>query len=227
MIPEPLPEYVPSPIGGLDWDDPDMPSTPAFYAESVAFIYETIQGAQRDTGFSAVGFIVGVRSRIRSTHRYYYLVTNEHVVRELDTVVVRINGIPQIQIPVHCQGSSVTDKKLDLAIAALPEDSETSFAFVSEEVSIKPETISQLKIGYGTDVFMVSRVVRNKVRYLRRNIAVLRFGNIALPPAVEEPFYLVEMRSIPGHSGSPVFGIRRALYLERHETKKKISRQCF
>jgi hypothetical protein len=51
---------------------------------------------------------------------------------------------------------------------------------------------------------MVSRVARHGMHYLTKNISILRFGNIAMPPAYEEPFYLVEMRSIAGHSGSPV-----------------------
>ncbi len=43
------------------------------------------------------------------------------------------------------------------------------------------------------------------MRYLTRNVSVMRFGNIALVPQCEEPFFLTEMRSISGHSGSPVF----------------------
>src|ERR1700684_2892465 len=75
-----------------------MLSAPSFYADSIAFIYQTIDGAKRDSGFSAVGFIVSVRSAVRSTERYYYLVTNDHVIDEFDSVVVRINGLPLFKI---------------------------------------------------------------------------------------------------------------------------------
>ena len=170
----------------------------------IVFIYETLEGARNDTGFSAVGFIASVSSRIRSMHRYYYLVTNEHVVRDFEIVIIRINGVLGFKFLSIPKTKFQTDRKLDLAIVALPEDSETSFLSISEDASITPEKINKLKIGYGTDVFMVSRIVRSGVNYLKRNLAVLRFGNIALPPAFEEPFYLVEMRSIAGHSGSPV-----------------------
>ncbi len=182
-----------------------MPSTPGLYAASIAFIYGTPEGARKDRGFAAVGLIASVRSRIRSTQRYYYLVTNEHVVRDLDPIAVRLNSVFGFRFLSIPKGKFQIDKSLDLAITALPEDSETSFASISEVVSLKPESVSQLKIGYGTDVFMVSRVVRKDVRYLQKNIAVLRFGNIAMPPLYEEPFYLVEMRSVGGHGGSPVF----------------------
>jgi hypothetical protein len=209
----------------LDWDDLDMPSTPGFYAQSIVFIYRTLEGAQKDTGFCAVGFIVGVRSCIRSTHRYYYLITNEHVVREFDTITVRINGVLGFRFLQIQKRNFQTDKNLDLAITALPEDSQTTFTFISEDVSVKPEIANQLKIGYGTDVFMVSRVVRPDIPYLNRNLAVLRFGNIAMPPAFEEPFYLTEMRSIAGHSGSPVF-VYPTPFIFGSPRKKKGRRFC-
>lgn len=198
------PDLLGSRLIDPDWDDLDMPSTPAFYAYSVVFIYETIEGAHRDTGFSAVGFIASVQSRVRPSHRYYYIVTNEHIVRGLDRVPIRINApisFVYLEIP---RTKFQVDKDLDLAIAALPENPFTTFVSISEGASVTLENVDKLKIGYGTDVFMVSRVVRQGVRYLNRNLAVLRFGNIALPPALEECFYLVEMRSVPGHSGSPV-----------------------
>jgi hypothetical protein len=198
-----------------------MPSTPPLYAASVVFIYETLEGARGDAGFSAVGFIASVRSRIRPTHRYYYLVTNEHVVRESDRVAVRINAAVSflcLEIP---KGKFQTDKSLDLAIAALPDNQMTSFVSISEEASVTAENVNKLKIGYGTDVFMVSRIVRQGVRYLHKNIAVLRFGNIALPPMYEEPFYLVEMRSIAGHSGSPVLAYPTPFIFGTPRTKEE------
>jgi hypothetical protein len=57
----------------------------------------------------------------------------------------------------------------------------------------------------GDDIFMVSRIVRRGVHYEKENLTVLRFGNVSLCPKHEEPFFIAEMRSIAGHSGSPVF----------------------
>ena|SRR5579872_5594788 len=183
----------------------DLPSTPHLYARSVAFIYRNVEGARKDVGFCAVGLIAAMRSAVESMHRYYYLVTNEHVVHGMGKVTVRLNGIFGLKVLTIPEGKFQTDKYLDLAIAALPEDSETSFTSASKEASVNAERIDKLKIGYGTDVFMVSRVVRRDMHYLQWNVSVMRFGNIALVPQCEEKFYLVEMRSISGHSGSPVF----------------------
>jgi hypothetical protein len=182
-----------------------MPSTP-YYAESLAFIYRNVVGARNDTGFVAVGFMAGVESSVQSTHRYYYVVTNEHVVRDLQTVVVRLNAFPfGFKVVSFAQAEFQQDAKLDLAIAALPEIEEASFAFITKASSVVPESLNRLKIGYGTDVFMPSRVARANMQYRTRNVSVIRYGNIALIPQCEEPFYFVELRSVAGHSGSPVF----------------------
>jgi hypothetical protein len=69
------------------------------------------------------------------------------------------------------------------------------------------------KTGPGDDVFMVGRFVNHEGR--QRNTPSVRFGNISMLP--DEPVahqsntpreqisFAVEMRSIPGYSGSPVF----------------------
>jgi len=183
-----------------------VPSTPSLYADSIAFIYKTTQGAQRDADFFAVGFMASIRSAVRVAHRYYYLVTNEHVVRDMDNVIVRVNSIPDgFKVLTIPKGKFQTDRDLDLAVAALPEDSETAFSFSSKETAVSSEDLARLKLGYVTDVFMVSRIARRNMHYLKINVSVMRFGNVALIPQCEERFYLVEMRSIAGHSGSPVF----------------------
>jgi hypothetical protein len=68
----------------------------------------------------------------------------------------------------------------------------------------------ELRIGLGDDLFMVGRFINHDGK--ERNIPVLRFGTIAMMP--EEPIvadnkeqdsFLIEIRTIPGFSGSPVF----------------------
>ena len=183
-----------------------MPSTPTHYAESLAFIYRSIAGTRNDSGFVAVGFVVAIESSVQNTYRYYYVVTNRHVIRDLQRVVVRLKAFPfGFKIVSFAQAEFQRDAKLDVAIAALPEVEEASFAFLTKATALAPESLERLKIGYGTDVFMPSRVVRANMQYRQRNVSVIRYGNIALIPQCEEPFYLVEMRSVAGHSGSPVF----------------------
>jgi len=63
----------------------------------------------------------------------------------------------------------------------------------------------KLVIGQGDDLFMLSRIVGQKTRYKTSNLVTMRFGNIALCPEHEERCFIAEMRSIAGHSVSPVF----------------------
>ena len=72
-----------------------------------------------------------------------------------------------------------------------------------DEQLVMQEDLQRLRIGLGSDVFMVCRTGQTG-RGTRRNLCGLRFGNISLLPQDEEKFYLVEMRSVSGHSGSPV-----------------------
>ena len=181
-----------------------MPSTPAYYTYSVAFIYATKADAQKDRGFLAVGLITTVPSSVPG-HRHYYLVTNEHVVRGYDSLAVRLNsdtGCKAVTIPVS---KFEIAKAIDLAIATLPDGPEFQWCSIDESTYVQPQDLSRLLIGHGTDLFMISRVLRKGMRYLKRNVCVMRFGTIALLPVHEEFMYLVETRSISGHSGSPVF----------------------
>jgi hypothetical protein len=71
--------------------------------------------------------------------------------------------------------------------------------------------VTQYRIGIGDECFMVSRFVAHDGR--QRNTPFVRFGAIAQMPmekirfddGSEQESFLVEARSIAGHSGSPVF----------------------
>jgi len=68
-----------------------------------------------------------------------------------------------------------------------------------------------MDIGIGEDVFSVGRFVNREGR--QKNTPALRFGNISQMPGepircdgfTQNEAFLVEMRSVAGYSGSPVF----------------------
>jgi hypothetical protein len=87
-------------------------------------------------------------------------------------------------------------------------------SFVPEERFLSKEMYSALGIGPGSDAFLVGRFVNSEGK--QQNTPCLRFGNVALEPGndpIEHPngyrqeSFLVEVHSIGGFSGSPVFVI--------------------
>lgn len=183
-----------------------MPYVPDFYRGCVGFIYGSARKAKADSGFLAMGFVVSVPGTLRPLNRSLYFVTCNHVLDVFRRdVVVRFNTRTGCDSLSFAKNSFIRKKLLDIAVAPFKLPSGFPIVHIGTETFIKSADLYDRSIGAGDDVFMVSRVVLETVRYKQRNIAMLRFGNIALVPQAEEDFYLVEMRSIAGHSGSPVF----------------------
>jgi hypothetical protein len=96
------------------------------------------------------------------------------------------------------------------SLALNPE--ELRLAGINDSLFVSLETITYHDIGIGDNVFMIGRFRNHEG--IKENIPALRFGNIAMMPkqrivdtasGIEQEAFLVEMRSIPGYSGSPVF----------------------
>jgi hypothetical protein len=199
-----------------------MPLVPA-RQHSTAFLYESIEDADADKNFIAMGFFVVMRSERHKGYIHLYLITNEHVVADLTQVVARIHlctgaeekkrgrlrepdDLASLIIPARMFVTNVED---DLAIApvTLPEDALVQATPIEDLVqdfrSVKSPDVPF--VGVGDEILMLSRIVRQGIHYLKENIQLARFGSVALVPKCEEPFFLTEMRSIAGHSGSPVW----------------------
>ena len=184
-----------------------MPLMPEMRS-SVVFLYKNSNDAAKDNGFLAMGFLLSKPSlKVKPLH-HVYLVTNEHVVRGKKEICVRINkvagGFSTVILSIT---EFVFDKKFDIAISPFPMDSEMEYLFTFENDLLEDWRNDQTKlpIGPGDDVVMISRIVGLKTKYKTKNLPVLRFGNVALCPAYEEEFFITEMRSVAGHSGSPVW----------------------
>jgi len=182
-----------------------MPLMPEYFLNSIGFIYPSATDAKADTAFLGVGFIVGIPSPDHPAFRMCYLVTAYHVIKKPKTVTLRFNmksgGMRIVKDwPLR---HWITDPKLDIAVTPIAGDG-LDFAFVPRKLFIDDQKMKQHKIGAGDEVCLIGRVMRPEVRHVTRNVAMLRFGNIALTPQCEEKAFLVELRSISGHSGSPV-----------------------
>jgi hypothetical protein len=102
----------------------------------------------------------------------------------------------------------------DLAIVYLGLDYHLPFkvGYVHEADFLSEEHVHGANVGAGDDCFMVGRFITHQGQ--QQNTPAVRFGNISMMPG--EPIwqdarrfgqvaYLVEMRSLSGYSGSPVF----------------------
>jgi hypothetical protein len=82
---------------------------------------------------------------------------------------------------------------------------------ISSTSFLTKRMIEQYDIGVGDETFVIGRFISREGK--ERNIPSVRFGAIAQMPAepiildggIAQETYLVEARSIPGYSGSPVF----------------------
>jgi hypothetical protein len=80
---------------------------------------------------------------------------------------------------------------------------------------------ANVKVGVGDEVYMIGRMESHEGEGVVTNVPVVRFGNIASPPyeelyfarggGINENTLLVEMRSLNGFSGSPVFWYQPAI----------------
>jgi len=104
-----------------------------------------------------------------------------------------------------------TNDIIDVAALPMKMPEEIDHLAYPMSQSVSPEIIEVEQIGAGTEVFLVGLFSRHFG--LKRNIPIIRVGNIAAMP--EEPIefqesksveaYLIETRSLGGLSGSPVF----------------------
>jgi trypsin-like peptidase len=197
--------------------EPVMPRIRDVFVNCAVFLYPSVDAAETGERLGGSGFLVSVDS-IHAGYHTVYAVTNSHVIREAGSPVVRLNtkdGRRSIQALdadnwVHHPNGD------DLAVAPVEYTRDHSTTIVPIDLAgmdmlITPEFIAEHKVGPGDEVFMVGRFVNHEGR--QRNAASLRFGNIA--QMNEEPIkherghwqesFLVEVRSIPGYSGAPVF----------------------
>jgi hypothetical protein len=198
---------------------------PDISRKNTVFLGRVIQkGREESLEFGGTGFLVSVNS-VRPCHFYLFLVTAKHVAEELarGDWVMRVNtkdgGFKDIRgTKDHKWWFHPSEEdRTDVAVtwAELPDGA---------DISVLPETlfVSDLLmsegIGPGDEVYIVGLFRRMQGR--SRNLPLVRIGNIAMIPdagelvpgvkigkdrVVNAEAYLIEVRSIGGLSGSPVF----------------------
>jgi len=195
------------------WDD--MPRQNDAYLRCSIYLYRSEKEAREGADEGGSGCLVGVRSELDpfGLRGHLYAVTNRHVVKDEGCQFIRYNTMPDGSDVLLTEGSWTWDKEDDLAVAPVELPAWARYMSIGlDYFSVTPEKIEEYNIGLGDDVFMVGRLLGNEGK--GRDVPALRFGNISRMPDADEPIeiggrkqeaYLVEMRSISGYSGSPVF----------------------
>lgn len=189
---------------------PSLPRVQDVLLNLVAYLYPSVSDAEAGKAAGGCGFIVAVPSSAFPDVRHHYLVTNRHVVR--DAPVVRFNtedgNIETLDLSATDWITSKTD---DLAIFPFEPPKEHLVTVLMNDKFMTREWAAKLDLGVGDDVLFVGRFIGYDGT--QTNLPAIRFGNISMIPkeplptsdGSDQDSILIEARSLPGCSGSPVF----------------------
>lgn len=189
--------------------------------DCVFYLYPSREMAEQGRGAGGTGFFVAIRSKVNKNQLYVYAVTNSHVVKNgtdnpEDCLTLRLNardgtwrtGPTPKEMWVHHPAMD------DIAVFGIRSGinvKDLAITWVYEEQFATKEAVEKYEIGPGDAVCMIGRFVNHEGT--EKNLPSVRFGNISMMPwqpikhewGFLQESYLVECRSLPGYSGSPVF----------------------
>jgi hypothetical protein len=179
----------------------------------VFYVYGSLDSAKAGEAAGGTGFFAGIRLESNSYLQQLYAITNRHCVVGSE-VVLRVNKADgQLDYISTKNADWVIHPELqDIAVLPIVLSPEHAYNFVGSDMFfLTPEIVESHGIGPGDDVFMIGRFIGHDGK--QGNLPTARFGNIARmnsepignDSGINQDSFLVEMRSIPGFSGSPVF----------------------
>lgn len=188
-----------------------MPRIPDRYLNVVFYLYDNADAALEGRNTGGTGFLVRVPFETDPDHGFVYAVSNRHVVRS-GASVIRLNtedgGVDIIETgpeewAVHPSGD-------DLAIKSIGISGAHKVSYLSLGMFATEAELEAGEYGVGDGAFMIGRFVAHDGG--TTNVPAVGFGNISIPPAkmrrtdgFQQLSFGVEMRSMRGNSGSPVF----------------------
>ncbi len=192
-----------------------MPRIEDWYINTVIYLYPSAEQANKGEAAGGSGFLVLYPSEQHNDIGYLYGVTNSHVIRECNSPVIRLNtqrGDKDVRTLTADDWIDHTDGD-DLAVTHIGGIDRNIYkiGYVPITKFLTKELSAEYDIGAGDDVFMAGRFINHEGK--QRNMPIVRFGNISMMPLEpitdfrgrKQECYLVEMRSLAGFSGSPVF----------------------
>lgn len=188
--------------------------------------------------YEGTAFFVSVPSETGGS--YFYLVTARHVVKDKDdkdraTFYLRLNVVDYKRDDIKLKGRWIVPKNRDIDVAvmsieppdknywfwdAIPYAPPSPFGTERKNMLADESVLQEYHIGVGDEVRVVGLFSEQAGQ--ERNLPVARSGIVAAMP--DEPLeveiekvkrrfdaYLIEVRSIGGLSGSPVFVLNEIL----------------
>lgn len=190
-----------------------MPRITDTFTKTAIYIYGSVEDAERGREIGGSGFVVDIPLGHDSARRSFFAVTNKHVVLPRQSPVIRLNRRNGGVGGLITKPADWTFDGLGPDVAVLPLNlnlADYDFTSVAVEMFVTPKIMADDDIGIGDDTVMVGRFIGHDGK--QRNIPSARFGNVAMMPenikdvaGSEHYAFLVELRSMPGYSGSPVY----------------------
>jgi Trypsin-like peptidase domain len=194
-----------------------VPKVMTDYVENLAFLYLTRDAAQCNMDAGGSGFLLGVGYKEQPELAHVYVVTNSHVISACKIVRFTSRRV-QPNILDLSESRWIKAARDDVAVCSLGRSASFSEApmvrasslLTEDELEDDTATYRSDHPSYGDEVFMASRLINKRLK--GGSVPAVRFGTLVSgrPEAVtrkgfDQVSFLVEMRSISGHSGSPVF----------------------
>jgi hypothetical protein len=201
-----------------------VPNIPPNLLDCAIYLYETAEDAREGKSVGGTGFLVGyITERERLKHVQLYAVTNAHVVD------IHLGNSPVIRLNTHLGATDVLDIPHDSWIAH-PDRDDIAICPLKLTMSIQKyrwlpldmflEKDRMRGINPGAECFLVGRFLTHEGK--QRNAPTVRSGVLAQLPedpirnddtGLSQESFLVEIKSIGGYSGSPVFVLGNVIRL--------------
>lgn len=209
---QPVERQTPSGHRYIAWRPSGVPRIADEMLQSVFYLYPSRRAAEEGEETGGTGFIVAYSSPKVANAYFLFAVSNKHVVADAGASVIRLNktdgGVDPIELEPH---EWYFTNKHDLAIVPIRVDlARHRVKAVPFSDLITPDALKSFDIGPGDEVFMIGRFVKHDGKLV--NAPSVRFGNLSMmvdyiehPSLGMQESFAVEMRSMGGYSGSPVY----------------------
>jgi hypothetical protein len=193
--------------------------------QSVFYLYPSRRAAELGHAAGGTGFITAYSSEKVANAHFLFAVSNKHVVADIGASVIRLNttvgGTDILEFEPH---EWYFTNRHDLAIIPIKVDlAKHRVKAVPLGEFLSPAAIAAYDIGPGDEIFMIGRFVKHDGKLI--NSPSVRFGNLSMmvdniehPSLGVQESFAVEMRSMGGYSGSPVYVYPSAWNMNRRIT---------
>jgi hypothetical protein len=185
-----------------------VPRIPQLYLDCIVYLYPSQEDADLGRPKGGTGFLLGVNGELKEDLRLY-IVTNAHVALKCNFVRLHKQGtVVQAEIAAnkwtrHPHGD-------DVAITPSRHTDLHNFPYVNEGALVTRSMIQEFGISPGMETFMMGRLTgRDGLQLTNPSV---RFGHLSMmaepimrDSGLTQENFLVDLPSLPGYSGSPVF----------------------